>query len=182
MIKSSDYVACICEGNSEKYIMQILLENNSLNFNKNQLLDERILVNTYRSPKIFTDQFLNLDYGDDKIVILLIVDSKNMKFKLDKLYTDTIRNKFFVITAPELEMLIIHASNLYEDYVKVKSKLKPSQFLSSTWGIKTSKIKSKEFINDFFQSHSLTDAIQTHKSKSIKNTNANQIFLADLLK
>ena len=42
-MRSSDLIACLCEGSMEQAIMEILLENNRLIFEREQLLEEEIL-------------------------------------------------------------------------------------------------------------------------------------------
>ena len=38
-----EYIACICEGSAEQAIMDLLLENNKLEFSKEQLLEEETI-------------------------------------------------------------------------------------------------------------------------------------------
>lgn len=47
----SNTIACICEGGAENAIMDILLENNALIFEKRDLLDDKIIK--ARSAKEF---------------------------------------------------------------------------------------------------------------------------------
>ena len=50
-MRSPDLIACLCEGSMEQAIMEILLENNRLIFEREQLLKEEIL--RCRSAKNF---------------------------------------------------------------------------------------------------------------------------------
>lgn len=182
MISPNDIVACICEGNSEKYIMELLLEQNSLKFTEEQLLDGKILTKSYRRSKTFTDRYLTMDYGGNKLVILVIQDNVNPKFHIKKPYEHQLKGNYLVITSPEIEMLMIHSENLFDDFQKVKSIKKPSQFLCDNWKIRERILKSKKYIYDFYSKHDLVKAIKLQKRKSKKFKKSNQIFLCDLLK
>lgn len=177
MISPQDIVACICEGNTEKNIISILLENNDLIFTKEQLLDNQILQGKYKKAKIFSDQYLTMDYGEKKLIILLIQDHKN-SYVIKAPYSEKIKGKYLVVTAPEIEMLMIHSSGLYNKFQK--SKKKPSLFLSEEWKIGTAKIKNTKFIKDFYEKNSLVDAIKVHSKKSKKNSKYKLLY--DILK
>lgn len=179
MINSNDFVACICEGNTEKNIMELLLGNNDLIFQEEQLVGEEVLYGKFRKPEIFTDQYLTMDFEDEKIVILIIQDS-NTPYQIKPVYLDKIKETCLVITSPEIEMLMIHSLGLYDDYQKVKPRFKPSKYLSQELEIKTSKLKQKEFIIDFYRHHSLIDAIKMHAQKSSRKRGC--YLLADILK
>ena len=83
-----------------------------------------------------------------------------------------------VITAPEIEMLIIIHKGMYSDYYKVKSHTNPSDFCKDR--LKLSSVKSKEFIEDYFADiDDLLSAIK--KYKRLANIPKNEVCLADLL-
>ncbi len=66
-IPSTSLIACICEGGAETVIMDILLDNDLLIFNREQLINESVLPRT--SVKVFEKRYLRLAY-DQKILIL----------------------------------------------------------------------------------------------------------------
>ena len=103
-----------------------------------------------------------------------------VKYSIKNPYSEKVRFITYAITAPEVEMLMIHSLGYYEDYKKQKTKLKPSTYLSNKIKTKTATIKSKEFIQDFWLKHDLASAIKTHKQKAQK-LGKDEIFLADLL-
>ncbi|MFI3215020.1 MAG: hypothetical protein R3Y24_17060 [Eubacteriales bacterium] len=51
------------------------------------------------------------------ITVYRILDSRKENFKLGKLYKDKV-DVINVITAPEIEMLIIHNENKYDEFKK----------------------------------------------------------------
>lgn len=169
----SKYIACICEGTAEQVIMNILLDNHKLIFEREDLLEEDVLRS--RSGQKFEQQYLRKGF-DDKITVLRILDSRGENFKISKVYQHKI-NVVNVITAPEIEMLIIFNENKYENFKK--SRKKPSDYCKEDLSYKN--VKSKSFITEYFENvNSLINAIKEYKRVShIPN---NEYSLFDLLK
>lgn len=173
-IPSSSLIACICEGGAETAIMDILLDNDLLIFKRDQLVDERILPRT--SVKEFERRYLRMAY-DQKIFILRIIDSRSEKFNLSKAYRCQVEI-INVITAPEIEMLIIASKNKYDDYCRSESK-KPSEYCKTVLGIKN--VKSPAFIQEYFANPEyLIDSIK--KYHHIHKQRKDEASLYDLIK
>ena len=108
--------------------------------------------------KKFEQQYLRKGF-DDKITVLRILDSRNENFKISRAYQHKI-DIINIITAPEIEMLIICNENKYEDYKK--SKKKPSSYCKGDLSYKN--VKSKTFITEYFEDiDSLINAIKEYK-------------------
>lgn len=137
-------IACICEGGAENEILQILLENNKLKFTTEELLEERLIAE--RSAKNFERRYLNRAF-DEQITIIRILDSKNEKFKISKLYERIIFDVIDVITAPEIEILFILSEGKYTEFKK--SKLKPSDYCKTKL-FKNKKVKSPDFVRNYY--------------------------------
>lgn len=170
-MRSPDLIACLCEGSMEQAIMEILLDNNRLIFEREQLLEEEIL--RCRSAKNFERDYLNKT-TNEMITVYRILDSTNENFKLSGPYLKrvTVVN---IITAPEIEMLVIHAEGKYDDYSR--KRMKPSDYVKQH--LKMGKIKSYEFAKKYFYDVDiLVNAIQQYKQKSANKSGT----LADLLK
>lgn len=135
-------IACICEGGAEHAIMDILLDNHALIFAKRQLLDDRIL--RVRSASNFEQNHLRKNF-DKKIKVYRILDSRRENFKLSKLYNSKVE-VINVITAPEIEMLIIHGEDKYEEFKK--SKKKPSDYCKQDLNLKS--VKTYPFVKSYF--------------------------------
>lgn len=167
------YVACICEGSAEHAIIDVLLDNNKLIFNRDDML-EREVIRT-RGGKNFEKRYLRKDFLD-KITILRILDSRREEFKLSKAYQDKV-DVINIITAPEIEMLIILNEGKYVQYKK--SKEKPSDFCKKYLGYKD--VKNNDWVKEYFgNADILINAIQEYKRISkIKN---GEYTLCDLLK
>ena len=173
-ISSSSLIACICEGGAETAIMDILLDNDLLIFKREQLLEESVLPRT--SVKEFERRYLRMAF-DQKIIILRVIDSRGEEFNLSKAYRCQVEI-INVITAPEIEMLIIASQKKYDEYKRSGVK-KPSDYCKNVLGIKN--VKSPKYIKEYFSdSDYLIDSIKeynrVHKQKN------NEASLYDLLK
>ena len=136
------YVACICEGAAEKAIIEILLDADKLIFKRDDLLEGELL--RCRSGKNFEEQHLRKGFTE-KITVLRILDSRREQFKLSKAYEHKIE-VINVITAPEIEMLVIFNEGKYEEYKK--SGKKPSDYCKTD--LKYPNVKSTDFVKRYF--------------------------------
>jgi len=170
---SDSIIACICEGASEQAIMELLLDSDKLIFNSEQLLDEEII--RIRDAKKFEQKYLRKGFNKT-ITVLRILDSRNENFKLSKAYIDKV-TVINIITAPEIEMLIIFNEDKY-DKLK-KSKIKPSDFCKIN--LKYKSVKNYEFVKKYFNDiDKLIGSI--YKYKKISNIKKGECTLSDLLK
>lgn len=142
MIELGDYVACIVEGGAERAIIDILLDNNILYFGRERLLDGE-LIRT-RSSREFEERYLRKGFNGS-ITVLRVLDSRKERFSLRKEYEHKI-NVINVITAPEIEMLVILSEDKYSDYKK--SKKKPSDYCIGN--LKLRNVKSYDFVREYF--------------------------------
>lgn len=167
------YKACICEGAAEAAIIDILVDNDLLIFTREEMLEEQVI--RCRNAKNFEARYLRKDFMG-QISIIRILDSLNEEFRLSKAYKNKI-NVINVITAPEIEMLIIHAEGQYKQFKH--SKKKPSEFCKVN--LRMHDVKSYDFVKNYFNdAKKLVAAIKEHQrtAKLIKGTYG----LNDLLK
>lgn len=175
MIKLSTIVACICEGGAETAIIDILVDKELLVFSRKQMIDEDVI--RCRGGKEFERRYLRKDYPD-KITVLRVLDSHREVFRLSPAYKDKV-DVIQVVTSPEIEMLMIIAEGKYNEYCKVSSTVKPSEFCKQLF--KNKNIKSQDFVRSYFSDiNDLIAAIQEYKR--IKTLKSGEIYLADLLK
>ena len=116
------YKACICEGSAEEAIIDILVDNDLLIFKREEMLEECVI--RCRSAKRFEERYLRKGF-DEQISVIRILDSRREEFRLNKAYEQKI-DVVNVITAPEIEMLIIHAEGAFDQFKR--SGIKPSEF------------------------------------------------------
>lgn len=111
-----------------------------------------------------------------QIAILRILDSRREGFKLSKAY----RNKIAVIdiiTAPEIEMLIIVSEDQFDQFKK--SGKKPSEFCKSD--LRFNNVKSYSFVKQYFSDvDSLVTSIMIYNKKTKQRKG--EYTLKDLLK
>lgn len=169
----SKYVACICEGAAEQAVIELLLSVDKLIFTYDNMLEGEVI--RCRSAKNFEDQYLRKGFSD-KITVLRILDSHRENFKLSKAYAPKI-DVINVITAPEIEMLVILKEGKYNEFKK--SGKKPSVFCKSD--LKHHDVKSATFLKDYFSdTDALVFAIQEYKR--VSTPKRGEYTLADLLK
>ena len=153
--------------------MELLLDENRLIFTYDDLLEGEIL--RCRSADSFERQHLRKGFTE-RITVLRILDSRRENFKLSKAYAGKIE-VINVITAPEIEMLVILNENKYMEFKK--SGKKPSIYCKEN--LKMSDVKRKAFIKDYFaDTDSLIAAI--HEYKRVSNVQRDECTIADLLK
>ena len=173
-ILEDSFVACICEGGAETEIIEMLLDKDLLIFKKQQLIGEEFLKRI--SAKKFQKKYLHFAY-DKKIIILRIIDSRNEKFTLNEVYRCQVE-VIDVITAPEIEMLIIINEDKYRKFC-TSGIQKPSDYCKQVLKINT--VKSPTFIKEYFSNiddlvKSIREYCRIHKKRK------NEHNLCDLLK
>lgn len=173
MMELSKYNACICEGTAEQVIIDLLLDNSKLIFSRNDLLEHEVL--RCRTGKNFEEQYLRKGFTE-QITVFRILDSRRENFKLSKAYQSKVK-VVNIITAPEIEMLVILNEGKYSDYKK--SGMKPSVYCKSI--LKHRDVKSAAFVKSYFKDIDvLIKAIIEYKR--VSNVKRNEFTLADILK
>ena len=153
------YKACICEGSAENAIMDILLDNNLLIFSREEMLEEEVI--RCREGKRFEEKYLRKGFMD-KISVIRILDSRRENFKISKAYEHKV-DVINVITAPEIEMLIIFNEDKYKEFKK--SGKKPSVFCKED--LKMTGVKAYSFVKEYFADPNvLVDAIKKYHEMS----------------
>ncbi len=167
------YIACLCEGAAEQAVIELLLDAEKLIFTRDEMLEGEPL--RCRSASKFEAKYLRKGFSE-KITIYRILDSRRERFTLSTVYTKKI-DVINVITAPEIEMLIIFTEGKYNEYKK--SGKKPSDYCKSN--LKHPNVKSETFIKEYFSDvETLVSAIIEYKR--VSNVQAGELTLADLLK
>ena len=112
----------------------------------------------------------------DKISVIRILDSRRENFKLSKAYASKV-DVINVVTAPEIEMLII----LNEDKYKVfkKSGKKTSIFCKED--LKMAEVKSYDFVKNYF-SNPIVLVTAIKKYHEVSKVPKGEYTLLDLLR
>lgn len=167
------YIACICEGSAEQAIIDILLDHELLIFRRENLIDEKVL--RCRSAERFEQDYLRFGYTEP-ISVIRILDSRREKFKLSKAYISKVK-VINIITAPEIEMLIILHEGQYKQYKK--SGKKPSEFCRAE--LKMRNVKQYDFVRDYFEDPSVLKAAIDEYSR-ISNVKKGEYTLQNILR
>ncbi len=176
----------MCEGPNELEIIRLLLKHDKLKFKKEDLLG---LV-PYHARQIGKSKqiqvHLNMYSGSEKVEVLRIGDKLSDKLKIPKNYESKINCDSITkyCTKPELEMLFIISENKVNEFVKVKSNMKPKDFAKQN--IKHNGVKynnQTEFYTKYFDNNisALVDSIKEYK-RIKKSHQKDELYLADLLK
>lgn len=166
------FIAVICEGGVEQAIIDILLDNDLLIFDRSDIIEERTL--RCRGGHDFEKRYLGKSF-ESQISVIRILDSKNENFRISKAYQHKV-DVVNVITAPEIEMLIIINEGKYESFKR--SHMKPSEYCKSI--LKFSDVKSYDFINKYFsETETLVIAIKEYTRKTKRGKG--EYMLEDLL-
>ena len=161
---------CICEGAAENAIIDILLEHDLLIFRR-----EETSVIRCRDGKTFETRYLRNGLTES-ISVIRILDSRRENFKLSKAYESKV-SVINVITAPEIEMLIIFHEEKYNEFKK--SGKSPSTFCKEN--LKMPRVKSYKFVRDYFKNANiLIQAIK--KYSEISKIRKDEHTLLELLK
>ena len=112
----------------------------------------------------------------NQISVIRILDSRREEFRLSKAYEKKV-DVINVITAPEIEMLIIHNEGAYERFKR--SGKKPSEFCKAD--LRMHHVKSYDFVKDHFRNpQTLDNAIKEYRRTA--NIPKSEYSLSDLLK
>lgn len=167
---SGKSILCLYEGAAERDVLSLLLENDLLLFSCEDLLTRKLVPRM--AVRKIEEEYLSYSHKKP-VVILRIIDSRNEKFLLRRVY----QGRFEIITVctcPEIEILLILKNGDYDDYCKTKSTEKPSAYCKRKYGYR----KNKDVFRDFFSCDELVQAIRKYSSQN-QNTG---YTLDDLLK
>lgn len=162
------YIAVIIEGGSEKAVMNVLLDNNLLKFNRTDMLEEDVIKS--RKGKTFANEHLGYGFRDNQIAIFRILDSHSEKFILPRAFNRMISNITNIYTSPEIEMLFIVYNNDFDNFKNQKTDKKGKKLPAHEWCKKYYKmndVKSPEFVYDFWNSRpdALVKTIEDYSKK-----------------
>lgn len=174
-------ILIMCEGPNELKIVNLLLDNDKLKFNRDGLLDMRPFhARQLTSPQL--KPALDAYHGD--IEIYRIGDKMSDTLKIPKELSPFIKSQRKFCTKPELEILLIIGEQLVREFEKVKSKQKPKDFCKQNIAYKNRKYDNSTDFYDVYYSDridALTTAITEYHRTHGKHKN-DEGYLYDLLK
>lgn len=153
--------------------MDILLDHDLLIFTREEMLEEEVI--RCREGKRFEEKYLRKGFLG-KISVIRILDSRRENFKLSKAYEHKV-DVINVITAPEIEMLIILNEDKYKEFKR--SGKKPSDFCKED--LKMTSVKSYHFVKNYFSDPDILLAA-IRKYHEISKIRKGEYTLLNLLK
>ena len=185
-----NFVLFSCEGVAEALIVEMLIDAGELTIPTDHLISDPDYDTCYtreRSGKRIAERFLRQDY-EVGVTVICVQDKPGYRLKLPAAYTETTRT-LTVTTSPEIEMLIVHAEDQYDQYDAWKrkhrgasgAKLKPSLFCKQELpGF--SGVKRRDFLEQYWTLESLLRAIDLYRQKTNLGSHPDDYILSDLLK
>ncbi len=176
-----NYILIMTEGSDELAFVNVLLDRNILKFKREELLMEEI----YHARQITAELvgYIQLLPKDDTVSIYRVGDKLSDKLRIPKsIISSKISGKYDISTTPEFEVLFLLNEDLYEDYLKVKSFKKPSEFYKEH---NKKYNKQSEFVKSYFDSMSneeIIRLIEIYVSKHGKAHKDNQLTLKEIIK
>ena len=166
-------MAVICEGGAETAIMEMLLDADQLICTEEDLFYVEII--RCRSAGTFERRYLNVRMGF-KLTVIRVLDSRRENFKLSRPYCDRVE-VINVITAPEIEMLIILNEGRYDQFKK--SGMKPSEYCKQIF--KNENLKSRKWVKEYFRN--IDDLLRSIRLyEHVSDVRKGEHTLQDLLK
>ncbi len=144
------------EGTDELAFVNVLLDKGILKYKKEELLMEDI----YHSRQITGEliHFIQILPNGDTVSIYRIGDKLSDNLRIPKnIMPEKIKGKYDICTTPEFEVLFLLNENLYDDYLKVKSTIKPSEFYKKKH---PEYKKQSEFVKQYFVSMTNAEIIK----------------------
>lgn len=167
----SSYVLFSCEGTAEAVCIQKLVDAEALVVPRANVVDDPIFFTPYtrlRKADDIAGRFLRTTFegeGVSGLTICRIVDSRSAKFRLPRQFEGAcaIASLF---TRPEIEMLVIHAMDAYDEWSKMSRRnrqLKPSEFCKGHLGL--AHVKERGFLEGFWDAGKLVKAIEAYDAR-----------------
>ncbi len=177
------YALIMTEGTDEREFLKVLLEKGLLKFKQEELLYETIYhKRQFDNELIAAIQQLG---KDDQVDIYRVGDKLSDKLVIPNDFTkyapNRIRSIHDVIISPEFEMLMIINEGKYKDYLKVKSKKKPSKYYES---LHKDYHKQTKYIREYFAKMSngqIKDLADEYSQKRIRTLKEGQMSINSII-
>ena len=183
----SRFVLFSCEGTAEAVVIEKLFESGMLIVPDDRVVKDPKTFKPFtrlRKAKDIEGRFLMQNYataGCDGLMIARVVDSRSASFKLSAIHKDDVLVRSF-ITAPEIEMLIIHAEGMYDDWLRksrMDRQLRPSDYCKRNLGLAS--VKERNFLAGYWaNTDKLIASIRSYAGKRGKRKSG-ELMLVDLI-
>ena len=177
-------ILLMCEGQNEAVLLNLLLDNNALSFDRDDLIGRRPYpVRQLNNPTIKSE----LKHYNKPVKVFRVGDKQNDKLVIPRDLKNIVTNDniYKYCTKPELEMLLIINEGLEKEYEKVKKIESPKVFAKEH--IKYNGIKydqSSLFLQMYYGDKNVQNLINNIKRYKTykKQHEKDESYLVDLLK
>lgn len=177
-------ILLMCEGQNEETLLNLLLDDEALTFNRDDLIGRRPYpIRQLSNPTIKTE----LKHYNKIVKVFRVGDKQNDKLVIPRdLKNIVIKDEIYkYCTKPELEMLLIINEGLEKEYEKVKKVESPKVFAKKH--VKYNGMKydqSSLFLQMYYGGKNVQNLINNIKKyKTYKRQHEkDELYLADLLK
>ena len=172
----------MCEGPNELEVMRSLLKYDALIFSEDDLLGLTPYHARQLKNSVVVRAALNIYPGND-VLVMRIGDKQSDKLIVPSEYADKIYGIQKYCTKPELEILLIIAEGLSDDYDKVKSKVSPKNFAKQY--IRCGRMRydnSSLFYRDYIETDVTRFLSAIREYKRTHSHQKDELYLADILK
>lgn len=176
-----NYILIMTEGNTELALLNVLLEKGILKFSTEELLMEKI----YHSRQIdgeIKGYIQQVDYKD-KVFIYRVGDKLSDKLTIpSSILPEKIGGVINISTIPEFEVLFLLNEDLYDEFLKVKSTVKASEFYKMHH---KGYNKQSKFVTNYFDAmtnEEIISLIDLYSRKHGKTIKKHQKTLKEIIK
>lgn len=182
VLSEYSYMYIVCEGTNEEEVINWILENDSFVIDSFKVNMDHARARSKKSSEAMVLEITQYDY-DGKVAVLYVHDSEKEKWHgfLNRTCHNELLNCHIdvidIITAPEIEVLLIYSNiDSFKKWSK-GSKEKPSVFCKQYFKCNDIKTKGK-FLELFPSFESFVSACKKYKSCNRKNS----LTIYDLIK
>lgn len=177
-------ILLMCEGTNEEVLLNKLLDNDALNFTRDDLIGRRPYpIRQLNNPMIKAE----LKHYGLPVKIYRVGDKQTDKLVIPKELKNIVSSQeiYKFCTKPEMEMLIILGEKLEKEYEKVKSIQSPKTFAKKNIKLNGKFYdQSSNFLEEYYSGSNIKKLILSIKKYKTykKQHNKDELYLADLLK
>lgn len=168
----------LLEGNTEKAFIELFMDKGMFKIDADDMLDLRPHQKRQIDPALHA--LIRQLPPEEKVRIIKIGDKLSDRIKIHRDIRDKIDSEEKYCTKPEFEILVIIAEGLYDEYQKVKSKMKPKVFSKERIVFNGKRYTSSyQWITSYFNEDNARFALSEYKRMA--KHKKDELFVIDLL-
>lgn len=141
-----DYALIMTEGTDEKAFLEVLLEKGMLKYARSELFYEKIFH--ARQINGALEALVSGLPPEGKVLVYRVGDKLSDRLRIPSSLSSRIKEVVDISTTPEFEVLLILEEGEYQNYLKEKSKKKPSEYYKE---LHPDYRKGSEWVKGYFE-------------------------------